>query len=195
MDRRASREPEKRPVDPDALVLYLKLPFLGEQSYLTEKKINKCVRDCYKTVITRMVWCSKPNFTAATKDHIQSFDKSLVVYHFKCHCDNDYVGQTSRSMMERVREHVPVCVQKYIMNPQGNYKDHVKLVRASRKTAIAEHLLENRDCGLQYNDSMFSIIKQCANNYELKVQEAVLISTMGPTLCTQTKFDYVLSLV
>ena len=65
------------------------------------------------------------------------------------------------------------------MSPQDNYKDHVKLVRASKKTAIAEHLLENRDCGVKYNDSMFTIIKQCANEYELKVQEAVLISTFG----------------
>ena len=88
--------------------------------------------------------------------------------------------------MERVREHVPPCVQRFIKDPMHDYTDDVQLVRASKKSAIAEHLLKNRE---------FSVLKQCGNDYELKVHEAVLIGIMCPTLCTQTKFDYVMSLV
>ena len=107
MEQRLNTEVKQKVMDPDLRVLYLKLPFVGEQSYLTETKLKKSTKECYKTIQTRLVWCSKPNFTPATKDHIQVINKSKVVYHYQCHCDNDYVGQTARRLMERVREHVP----------------------------------------------------------------------------------------
>ena len=183
---------------PDAAIKHvlLKLPFIGdEQASRTRSTINKQVRECYTSLEARVIFTSKPNFTPATKDPITKFNKSMVVYHFKCHCGDDYVGQTSRRLGERVKEHVPLCVKEFIANPTYDFKDNIQLLRASKKTAISKHLLENSICGTAYNEDCFSILRQCNSDYHLIVCEAVLIGIMAPTLCIQEKFDYTLSLV
>ena len=40
---------------------------------------------------------------------------------------------------------------------------------SNRSSAIAEHLLNNSDCGKDYSDSNFSIISKARNDYHLSV--------------------------
>ena len=120
----------------------------------------------------------------------------MVVYHFTCHCGNDYIGQTSRRFNERLKEHVPKCVRNFIANPTDNFENNITLVRASKKSAVAKHLLNNaKECGKRYADDCFKIVRICKTEFHLKVAEAVLISTLEPSLCVQQEFDYVTALI
>ena len=183
-------------IGPQLDAIPLKLPFLGEKSYTMEKHIKSSVRQCYNSASARIIFSSKPNFTPANKDPIPLFNKSFVVYHFRCHCGNDYIGQTARRFVVRLNEHVPKCVRTFLANPIGAYRNDKQLVNAAKKSSIAKHLLNNhKECGKHYEDSMFKIIRNCKSDYQLKVTEAVLISTLEPTLCVQQEFDYVTVLI
>ena len=195
IDRRKQGTMNQQSTEPELQIIPLRLPFIGEQSYYLEKNINREISGCYKTVKARLIFRSNPNFPNAVKDHIPDLSKNMVVYQFKCRCDNDYVGQTSRRLIQRIQEHVPKCVKEYICDPNYDFTENIKLVRANAKSSIAKHLLESRECGLTYNIDMFSILRRCTNMYELKVFEAVIIGILEPSLCVQTKFDYVASLI
>ena len=120
----------------------------------------------------------------------------MVIYHYKCHCGNDYIGQTSRRFAERLKEHVPKCVRQFIKNPTQAYETVLKLKRASNRSSIAKHLLKNpKKCGSYYDDDNFKIIRCCKTEFHLKVTEAVLISTLKPSLCVQQEFDFMTSLM
>ena len=162
-----------------------------------ENNINKLIKDCYNSARARAIFTSPANFTPATKDHIPSFNQSKVIYQFECHCGNDYVGKTSRKLADRVKEHVPTCVKRFLAHPHDQgYAVDAPLVNASKKSSIAKHLLDNHTtCGSKYSDDKFKIIRRCKTNFELTVSEAVLILTLRPTLCVQQKFDFVTSLV
>ena len=181
-------EPEYGPI---AEAVPIKLPFIGRRSYSIGKEMSTLVKNCYNSANVRVIFSSEPNFTPASKDPIHLVDKSMVVYHFVCHCGNDYIGQTSRRFIERRKEHTPKCVKEFISNPTYNYKDNLTLVRASRKSAVAKHLLNNaKECGKRYADDCFKIIRICKIEFQLKDTEAVLIRTLEPSLCVQQEFDY-----
>ena len=175
----------------------IKLQFVGNSSYTLEKEIKQAAAKCYYSARPRVILSSSPILRHTQKDHIPDMNKSKVVYRFKCYCENSYVGQTSRRLIERVKEHVPKCVKEHIRNPATNYKDTVKLKRAAKKSAIAEHLLTNEDCGRQYeeHEQSFSILYKCHMELELKVLEAVVISALEPSLCKQTEFDITTNLI
>ncbi len=70
------------------------------------------------------------------------------------------------------------------------------LRRASSKSSIAKHLLENHaTCGRDYNDDQFKILRSCTSNFQLTVNEAICILTLQPTLCVQREFDYTTALI
>ena len=95
-----------------------------------------------------------------------------------------------------MKEHVPKCVLDHLWNtPNEDYTVSQKLRNAANKSSIAEHLLKNVSCDAAYNKSNFSILRKCRTKMELQVLESVLIATMSPKLCKQTKFDFVTSLI
>ena len=196
IQKRLDKRNKDKQFGPKLHCIPLKLPFLGEKSHAMEKNLNSAVRTCYFSATARIIFTSRPNFTAANKDPIPTFNKSMVVYQFNCHCDSDYIGQTSRRFNERLKEHVPKCVRMFLNNSSNDYKNSKTLTNAAKKSSIAKHLLENKDsCGKNYNNSMFKIIRSCRTLYQLRVTEAVLISTFEPNLCIQQDFDYATVLV
>ncbi len=69
-------------------------------------------------------------------------------------------------------------------------------MRAAKKSAVAKHLLNNaEECGKKSTDDCFKIVRVCKTEFHLKVAEAVLISTLEPSLCVQQEFDYVTALI
>jgi hypothetical protein len=183
-------------IGPNLHMVALKLPFLGTRSQQMEKELKRDIRKCYNSVEARMIFTSTSNFTPAVKDHIPYVNKSMVVYQFNCHCENDYVGKTTRRLTDRMKEHVPRCVRRYLENPTGNYSDNTTLVNASLKSSVAKHLLKNHaTCGREYDDKCFKILRCCSSDFELKVCEAVLILTLEPTLCIQREFDFTTALI
>ena len=187
------KEPE---IGPELHTIAIKLPFLGKRSYALEKALKKNIQECYNSAVARVIFASPNNFSPASKDPIPLTKKSMVVYHFQCHCGNDYVGKTSRRLIERIKEHVPPCARKYFANPEGKYSDNTTLLNASKRSSVTKHLLDNyQTCGKEYGDERFSILRSCPTEFQLTVCEAVLITTMEPTLCIQREFDYTTSLI
>ena len=48
-----------------------------------------------------------------SKDKISTFNKSMVVYQYKCYCDNS-IGLTTRQLKKRVKEHILACIDKFL---------------------------------------------------------------------------------
>ena len=98
---------------------------------------------------------------------------SNVIYKFTCSCDMNltYAGMTSRPLSIRVCEHLDCS--------NSNTND----------SAIKEHLLSCQLCFEKYQDldaSYFEIIRSCNNEYETKINEAILIRKLSPKLNIQT---------
>ena len=106
------------------------------------------------------------------------------------------MGQTTRRLGDRIKEHIPACVTKhYQKTPDTDYRKSSTLINAAKRSAITEHLLENKKCGLTINKTKFSILCKCRSTFQLHVYESVLITAMEPTLCKQREFDFVTSFI
>ena len=170
----------------------MKLPYIGAESKLIEKKIVEITSKTYHAVNPRVLFMSKPILQRSGKDLMTPEEKSLVVYKFKCCCDSSYIGQTSRHLTTRMKEHVPKCITTYIKDSEDNKSVAVK--NAMKKSAIAEHLVKNPSCGNKFKFSNFSVMRQCSNTLELTRLEAILIHLHKPNLCKKKEFDYTLAL-
>ena len=171
------------------------LEFRGKSSYQLERCLKLAVKNCYHSASPRTIFTSKPMISSISKDPIPFDDTSMVIYQFKCCCDNSYVGKTKRRIKARIREHVPKCVKDFIQNPSGDYKDNIKLCRAAGRSSITQHLLENKQCGINYNDNYFTILNKSKSEFELKILEAVYINLLAPSLCKQLEHDFTTILV
>ena len=118
-------------VGPGLHRIVIKLPYLGQRSQRMGKDIDKTIGKCYNTARARAIFTSSINFSPATKDHIPTFNKSTVIYRFSCRCGNDYVGKTSRRLVDRIKEHVPVSVQRFLAHPFDNFMQDTTLNNAS----------------------------------------------------------------
>ena len=87
---------------------------IGVKSKLIKKKIVDITSKTYHAVNLRVLFMSKPILQRSGKDLMTPKEKSLVVYKFKCCCDSSYIGQTSRHLTTRIKEHVPKCITSYI---------------------------------------------------------------------------------
>ena len=108
-------------------------------------------------------------------------DISCVIYRFNCFCEKSYIGQTSRHLKTRLKEHVPKCVEIFIEG-KVNIKS-LALINATKRSSIAEHLVNNLDCGKNNKDTRFKIVQQCPNVYDLFKLEAIFIYLNKPELC------------
>ena len=139
------------------------------------------------------------------KDIVPKMSKSNVIYKFTCnHCESEYIGKSTRRLIDRVKEHVP----RTIRNPPPPQPDHVKpkdQIHNLRKrktakkqppvpsypiTAVRLHLLENPTCANAYTDECFKIIGQAKSPYRLSVLEAMNINCSKPILCRNKEFVY-----
>ena len=194
------RESLSRPklIGPEKCVVHIKLPFLGTESNRLEKELKVITRNCYHAVEPRVIFQSKPILSHANKDRIPMSNTSMIIYHYKCYCENNYIGQTSRRLIDRMKEHIPKCVVDHYRNtPDADYTMSTTLNNAAKRSSIAEHLLRNKSCGLNVIDRNlhFRILRKCNSLFELHVLESVLIATKNPSLCKQQEFDFVTSLI
>ena len=66
----------------------------------------------------------------------------------------------------------------------------VRMVNASKRSAIAEQLLNKNNCSSNYNLNTFKIIKNCFCISDFIKLEAICILIRKPKLCKQNDFDY-----
>ena len=101
----------------------------------------------------------KDNFII--KDRSPKHSLSKVVYQFQCPSDSEikYVGFTNRTLRERVNEH---------LRPGTAIFDHISTCEACQK-----HGITTED---------FKVLKQCRNNWDTAIHEALLIKKINPAL-------------
>ena len=95
------------------------------------------------------------------KDPIPDLNKSCIVYEFNCFCERSYIGQTSRHFKTRIKEHLPAYVLKFIEEEPQIKTTATK--NAAKRSSIAEHLINNRDCTRKHKISRFKMINRCIN--------------------------------
>ena len=91
---------------------------------------------------------------------------------------------TSQRLEGRIAQHVPKKIVKCLGAPLDG-KETI-----STTSAIAEHLLNNPDCGAKYSKNMFSVVSHGRSEFHLKVLESINIMSKDPILCKQKRFVY-----
>ena len=86
----------------------------------------------------------------------------MVVCQHSCCCKANYIGLTTRHLRERIKEHVLKSVESFCVSDE---KDDipVKVLNASKRSSIAEHLINNLTCKNSYIINRFKITKTCSN--------------------------------
>ena len=95
------------------------------------------------------------------------------MYKFNCSCEKSYIGQTSRHINTRIEEHLLVYALKLI-----DKEPEIKTTateNASKRSSVAEHLINNRDGARKYDISRFRIIHHCNSVFDLVKLEAIFI--------------------
>ena len=101
-----------------------------------------------------------------------------------------YVDRTSQRLNEQIKQHVP----RFIANLPASH-NHQSLSRSCKanirpqqfhKSAIGQHLLDNAQCALHYNNKKFSILARGRSSFHLSALEATFIKSFNPP-SVQTK--------
>ena len=128
-------------------------------------------------------------------DILPTNQKSFVIYEYKCHCDSRYVRRTSQRLQDRIKQHVPQWLRQQLTRPRRS-QPHRSCKRNDTKpdcdSAIGHYLLENDQCGLNYDNKRFSILATARSSFHLNLLEAAYIKTQHPVLCKE--FVYALKL-
>ena len=139
----------------------------------------------------------KAHAACGRKDDLPTTQKSSVIYEYKCHCDSRYVGRTSQRLQDRIKQHVPQSLRQQLTRPRRS-QPHRSCKRNDTKpycdSAIDQHLLENDQCALNYDDKRFSILATARSSFHLDLLEAAYIKTQRPVLCRHKEFVYALKL-
>ena len=125
---------------------------------MLEKKVRQLIRNTYNTANPRIVLNSKPLLTPGVKDPISNLNKSMLIYQNSCCCKASYIGLTTRHLRKNIIEHVPKSVDNFCLSVK---KDDilVKVLNASKRSSIAEHMVNNSTCASSYNINIFKIIR------------------------------------
>ena len=171
--------PEKCPVK-------LRVPWIGKLSTNLEKEVKTPVKSCYGFVNTRLVFTSKRMLPVARKNVLPTTQKSSVIYEYKCHCDSRYVGRTSQRLQDRIKQHVPQWLRQQLTRPRRS-QPHRSCKRKDTKpdcdSVNGQHLLENDQCALNYDDKRFSILDTARSSFHLNLLEPAYLKTQRPALC------------
>ena len=155
----------KQPDKPD--VYYFKLPYIGHYSQITEQKLlNLAKRFCTDINIKLVFTSYKIKNMFSFKDAIPDDLKSLVVYQFICAgCNSCYIGETTRHLATRIKEHTS----------------------SDKHSHIYKHL-QNPTCNSKYTRSCFTILDTANTAFSLKLKEALYIRKHKPVLNKQVQY-------
>ena len=115
----------------------------------------------------RLVFSSiKINNLIRVKDFVPRSLRSCVVYKFTCaECNSVYVGETSRHISTRVREHL--------------FSD--------KNSHVFKHVQSSDACKNACSETRFKVIDSARTHYQLKIKEALHIMWDGPSLNKQVQ--------
>ena len=159
--------------------VYLHIPWIGNISMKFEKQITSTVKRCFFSVELRVIFNTRQLLPAIKKDVLPSHHHSNVIYQFVCHYDSRHIGHTSQRLEERIKQHVP----RSIANPPAS-PNRQSLSRSCKanthpqqfhESAIGQHLLDNAQCALHYNNEKFSILTRGRSSFHLSALKATFI--------------------
>ena len=115
---------------------------MGENSIRLAKQASLAIKSTFNSVSPCVVYNTNRPLNVIVKDATPTQDLSNVVCIFKCHCGNNYVGQTSQHVHVRQEQHVTKKLKKISFN------DDVK--SKGEQSSINELLLNNPICAENY---------------------------------------------
>ena len=100
---------------PHPCPVYLRLPYMGENSIRLAKQASLAIKSTFNSVLLRVVYNTNCPLNGIVKDATPTHDLSNVVYIYKCHCGNDYIGRTSQRFHVRREQHLPSIISRIII--------------------------------------------------------------------------------
>ena len=94
----------------------------------------------------------------------------------------------SRQFGKRIKEHIPKSIDEFCTSNEKSKS--IRVVNATKRSAIAQHLVNNLNCASNYNLKRFKTIKNCFHIFDLIKLEATCILLRKPKLCKHKDFDY-----
>ena len=100
------------------------------------------------------------------KDFIPQSLRSRVVYKFQCaSCNACYIGETTRHLSTRIREHLV----------------------SDKSSHIYKHLQESETCKNSCSTESFTILDYATSKFQIKIKEALYFKWDNPSLNGQLK--------
>ena len=181
--RTVDRFRRPRQFGPDRCPVYLHLPYIGDVSTRFEDQTRSSVENTFHSVRLRVVYQTRRPLNGVAKDVTPITDLNNVIYKFKCHCEGEYIGRTTRRFHIRRDQHVSRSIRQWSA-------DVTKIPPSGDSTAIGEHLISNPECAKHFHDGQFKVIARGRTPYHLSVLESIYISTKKPVFCKQKRFVY-----
>ena len=150
------KENEQMPLLESSKKRFYKLPYIGNFSIQTKKKLNNIVlKYCKPNTSIELVFSSyKISSLLSMKDRVPFDLRSYVVYKFVCgSCKADYIGRTKRHLSTRIKEHL----------------------ETDKKSHVYKHLNDSQRCKALSNNDCFSILDYATIQYSLSIKEVMHI--------------------
>jgi len=110
---------------------------------------------------------------------------------FQCRWDTRYVGRTSLTLEDRIKQHIPFAIRNNLetghTQPSRTCKNPTGMP-AQSDVAIGHHLLNNPDCAQDYHVERFQIVARAHIKAHLHVLEDTFIHTRAPVHCKQKEY-------
>ena len=122
------------------------LPYLGNISGITKKRLNRCISNRLKFCKLQIIFQTGNRLKNyfRFKDRVPETLQSNFVYKFKCgSCTASYYSKTYRHMKVRVSEHQGVSPRKG------------KRVKGTLSTSVRDHMLDSNHYLLETKESLF----------------------------------------
>ena len=149
----------------------IKVPYFGKCSMVFVKDLCSVIENTFSLKINASYTSVKLQSFFQLKSPTPFEFLSNVVYRYNCVNNSGlfYIGQTSRCLTERAREHL-------------DFSD--------KNSAVAVHIsscleCKNSNLGIQN----FQVLKKCRNKFETKIFESLFIQKLKPTLNVQCSMD------
>ena len=148
----------------DTSTIYFKLPFLNISNF-TQRKVRMLAKKYCKNLNIKLAFSSfKIKNLITVKDCVPRSLRSCVVYKFMCAgCNSVYIGETSRHLSTRVREHL--------------FTD--------KNSHIFKHLKSSSTCKDACGEGCFRVLDSASSHHNLRIKEALHIMWERPNLNKQ----------
>ena len=108
--------------------VYLELQFKGiTLMNLVTKRTKSALARAYNAASLKLLVKTQPLPVGSIKTPISFQCLSHCIYKFTCNCGDSYVGRTDRHLGDRLKEHIPIWLRKYM--EQGNSRADITAKR------------------------------------------------------------------